>query len=309
MIEKNLYNAVLIEPALIHKADRLNIVSGFATASLADRHCENLKQYNCDTRVDLVIGMARREGIPLAHHNGFCSLTQIYNGKFYCSYATNIKPIHSKLYVWTRHNTPVCAWIGSANYTITGFGNGQKEILTEVNKNTALDYFYKTKEDSINCDDENVGHSIRLYKQEINENNQLEQATLPLTSRRLGGQVQNKAGLNWGQRPKRNPDQAYIPVPSHIAQSNFFPPKGQQFTVLTDDEQHFICVVAQDNNKGIETTLDNSILGRYFRKRISVDSGQFITRLDLENYGRLDVTFYKIDDETYHMDFSPERDI
>ena len=33
-------------------------------------------------------------------------------------------------------------------------------------------------------------------------------------------------------------------------------------------------------------------------------NGAFVTKEDLERYGRTDVTFYKIDDEQFFMDFS-----
>lgn len=51
--------------------------------------------------------------------------------------------------------------------------------------------------------------------------------------------------------------------------------------------------------------MDNSELGRYFRKRIGVPSGTFVTRQHLLDYGRHDVGFYRIDPETYQMDFQP----
>ncbi|MCP1495102.1 hypothetical protein J2Y73_005133 [Peribacillus frigoritolerans] len=51
-------------------------------------------------------------------------------------------------------------------------------------------------------------------------------------------------GLNWGQRADRdpNPNQAYIPVPARIHQENmaFFPPRKQEFIMLTDDGEHMV---------------------------------------------------------------------
>jgi len=47
--------------------------------------------------------------------------------------------------------------------------------------------------------------------------------TLPLTTKR-GGQivVPQRSGLNWGQRPGRDPNQAYLSVPVEIQRSGFF---------------------------------------------------------------------------------------
>ncbi|MEI7485483.1 MAG: hypothetical protein WCK13_12300 [Ignavibacteriota bacterium] len=45
-------------------------------------------------------------------------------------------------------------------------------------------------------------------------------------------------------------------------------------------------------------------MGEYFRNRINVANGAPVSTQDLLDYGRTDATFYKIDDETYFMDFS-----
>jgi hypothetical protein len=76
--------------------------------------------------------------------------------------------------------------------------------------------------------------------------------------------------------------------------------------VVTDDGKDFFCVRAQKDKEGqaIETPKNNSLLGEYFRYRLGLKNGEFITRTHLEKYGRTDVTFYKIDDEGYYMDFS-----
>jgi hypothetical protein len=131
--------------------------------------------------------------------------------------------------------------------------------------------------------------------------------TLPLTMRdpRNGSIiVHNGAGLNWGQRAGRNPNEAYIPVPAPVARQNFFPPRQTHFTVYTDDGDTLICVIAQQGSKCIETTFSNRILGVYFRRRLNLPLGTYIDIAHLNAYGRTDVDFYKIDAETYYMDFS-----
>jgi hypothetical protein len=118
--------------------------------------------------------------------------------------------------------------------------------------------------------------------------------------------------LNWGQRDGRNPNQAYISVPAEIRKMEFFPVRQQQFTVLTDDGKAIICSTAQSGQKGaaldkykaIHSSTNNSLLGEYFRYRLGLTDGAFVNTSDVINYGRTDVTFYKIDPETYYMDFS-----
>ena len=120
------------------------------------------------------------------------------------------------------------------------------------------------------------------------------------------GEIHNKGGLNWGQREGREPNQAYIQLPPVVYKSNFFPLRATHFTVLTDDNKTLICTRAQKDKFGnaIETPHNNSLLGEYFRNRLGLSNGSFITKQDLVKYGRTDITFYKIDDENYYMDFS-----
>lgn len=62
--------------------------------------------------------------------------------------------------------------------------------------------------------------------------------------------------------------------------------------------------VEQQGDKAITTPENNSKLGEYFRYRLGLPNGAFVTKNDLIRYGRTDVDFYKIDDEQYYMDFS-----
>ena len=78
----------------------------------------------------------------------------------------------------------------------------------------------------------------------------------------------------------------------------------QHFTVLTDDRHQLILRVQQQGDKAITTPLSNAQLGEYFRNRLGLPNGAFVTKADLEAYGRTDVTFYKLDEEQYYMDFA-----
>ena len=75
--------------------------------------------------------------------------------------------------------------------------------------------------------------------------------------------IQQKGGLNWGQREGREPNQAYIPVPTSFNRDNpdFFPPLEQDFTLITDDGEYLMCVMAQAGRKAIQTSKNNSIMG------------------------------------------------
>ena len=118
------------------------------------------------------------------------------------------------------------------------------------------------------------------------------------------GELPERSGLNWGKRPDRNPNQAYIKLTSDIYRTDFFPDIGTRFTVHTDDNEVLVCTRAQDNGKAIHTPRDNSIMGRYFRNRLNLTSGALVEKEHLVQYGRTYVDFYKIDGKTYYMDFS-----
>jgi hypothetical protein len=74
--------------------------------------------------------------------------------------------------------------------------------------------------------------------------------------------------------------------------------------MLTDDGRLMGCVRAQQGGKAIETFRNNSILGLYFRNRIGVRAGKKVSADDLHRYGRYDVNIFRIDNETYYLDFS-----
>ena len=62
--------------------------------------------------------------------------------------------------------------------------------------------------------------------------------------------------------------------------------------------------VEQEGDKAITCPDDNSLLGRYFKDRLHIEYGNPITAKDLDAYGRRSITFKKINDELFYMDFS-----
>ncbi|MCL1921558.1 MAG: NgoFVII family restriction endonuclease [Kiritimatiellaeota bacterium] len=120
-------------------------------------------------------------------------------------------------------------------------------------------------------------------------------------------------GLNWGQRTGQDPNQSYIPLPTAIAKSDFFPPAGVPFSALTDDGFPFIGVMTPPKKKvgkdgyAIESFNNKSELGKYFRRRLGLQSGELVKLEDLDRYGNHYVTFTKIDEDEYYMQFSPSK--
>ena len=135
--------------------------------------------------------------------------------------------------------------------------------------------------------------------------NQNEFITLPLTIKSGGIEiVPMRSGLNWGQRPGRNSDQAYLSIPAEIQRSGFFPERGIEFLLGCDDGEIFKCVRAQANGKAIECPQGNALLGLYFRKRLAVRPGYLVTIGHLQKYGRTSVDISRINQYRYFLDFS-----
>ena len=303
MLTDDLFEQVLIQPAK-EGADKLFIVSGFATASMAKGHMMNLLGTEIMVHINLIVGMVPLHGINKIQHRGFQDLNN--RGDFLCHYLVNNAPCHAKTYIWEKADIPVVAFNGSANYTITGFSDRQQESMSEVDPNIAKKFYISVLDNSILCLEHDIQEQVKIIdsikEESVSSNNT---ATLSFIQARgiNKGEVPQRSSLNWGQRDNRNPNQAYIPVPTEIARSGFFPPRGERFTVLTDDNQSLVMVVAQDNDKALQTPEDNSIIGLYFRNRMGLDSGSLVTAENLQKYGRTDVEFYKVDQETYFMNF------
>lgn len=311
MLSDNLYSNALIAPAR-DGANELLIVSGYATSAMCIRHLADLRQIRSEASIRLIVGMCGLEGLSSASHAGFRHLAE--DNSFQCKYVYKGAPVHSKVFVWRNGSIPVIAFTGSANYTQTAFGmavSKQREVLTPVDAQIALAYFNTVETDTITCDHIDAENLVTIYRHQARQRPQPteeDQAIPPeyfwLPTVTLPVSVHRRSGLNWGQRDGRDPNQAYLPIPISIRRRSFFPPRTVRFTILTDDGKTLTAVVAQDYDKAIHTPYNNAELGLYFRRRLGVPDGAFVTNEHLARYGRDSVVIYKIDDETYFMDFS-----
>lgn len=328
MITQKIFDKVLVEPAL-SGANKLYIVSGYATSAMAFHHLNTLRdQYKIDIQVQLIVGMCANSGLSVSNHRGFQELAEEeFPDIFECSYIIKSPPVHSKVYAWFKDDSPICAFAGSANYTQTAFNSPQREVLTGCEAKNAFEYFQNLSSDTIYCTHNDAENFILLYNDQyyakkekeyeeaVKNKDEVPSHLYGLSSVKVSlldrqGNVQKTAGLNWGFRQSgsynRNKNEAYIQLRPEIYRSNFFPKRSIHFTVLTDDNKILICTRAQKDKLGhaIETPHNNSLLGEYFRNRLGLPNGAFVTRDNFDKYGRTDVDFYKIDNETYYMDFS-----
>lgn len=323
MYFENLYEKILISPLLENDFNKLLVVSGYATAAMSFHYLNDLREKSKDVKLHLIVGMTSKDGLTASNHNGFKKLvTGEFSNKFRCSYITNSPPVHSKVYIWCRDERPVLAFAGSANYTQTAFClHSQRETMTSCNPDSGADYFKMLLKETVFCEHPEAEEFTTIYRDslrrkeyqtgkadeaEYDVNDYLGLPSMTISLLDQNGNLPQRSGLNWGQRPElgREPNQAYIRLTADIYRTNFFPPVSVHFTLFTDDGKTLICTRAQQNGKAIHTPHNNSLIGEYFRNRLGVPNGEAVLTDHLNKYGRTDLTFYKIDDETYYMNFA-----
>ena len=92
------------------------------------------------------------------------------------------------------------------------------------------------------------------------------------------GQAPKRSGINWGHRPGRDLNQAFLALPVKIRDSDFFPEHGIPFSVISDDGWEVEMCRAQDHGKALHTPTDNSAFGRFLRGRLGLKSDVCHTR-------------------------------
>ncbi len=306
MITDNLYQKILIDPASSGN-NELFIVSGYASATFLNKHISEITTEYPEIRLNLIIGMHQKRN----DHSAYINIKNLYpnfNGYYYSG-----RPgVHSKTYCWVKDGVPCIGFSGSANYSQYGFENSmQQNQMVEDDPSTIKNYFQTLLKNSLKIEDYvpseddsidpiNVEGSIPPGSIEWIKYNE----TVRISLLNDKGETNRRSHLNWGQRPTREPNQAYLPIPKDAQKEGFLPERGFRFTLITDDKKTFDCVRAQDNGKAIETTNNNSELGKYLRDRLNLDLGSFVNKEDLIRYGRTDFLLRKLDDETFFFDFS-----
>ena len=321
MITDNIAQTALFDP-LINCVNELYIVSAYATPTMLSWYIKNLyHKTQTPIKVYLLIGMIPFDGISVSIHEGFVQILRSdlpqEISKLECSYIYDEPSVHSNVYIWAKDSVPIKAFTGSANFIQSSFvGHHRQEILCECNPNEAMQYYLSLVDRSIYAHHSEIEEYIIIHPTHpvldrenalvegynILAQDGLETVALSLVTRT--GDPGKRSGLNWGQRPNRNPNEAYIPLPTKVAKSGFFPLEKRHFVAITDDRHQLILRIEQQNDKAITTPARNSDLGEYFRNRLGLANGAYVTRSALERYGRKDVIFVKLDEETYYMDFS-----
>ena len=301
---------ILFEPYQPDTENHLCILSEKATPSMASWL---LTSYDsCDFKnisVELIISGTRSSGIKQTYHECFKELQRSHGKgskiKFTCSYIYKDLPPSPNLYVWFSKDTPIAAFSIQSDFLQQTFVQETTEQADILDPHDASKKFYACIDYSVKCTFNEVEEDILIVGEhfDINAGTSAQKCRLSLLQKNKD-ETGARSGLNWGQRGGRNRNESYIPLPSNIAKSGFFPLKEQHFIVVTDDGHSLLLRVEQQNDKAITTPDSNARLGEYFRNRMGLPNGNYIKKSDLDKYGRSDVDFYKFDDEQFYMDFS-----
>jgi hypothetical protein len=317
LLNSDLYQSLIIGPRS-RGANQLKIVSGYISPAfvklLSHGAEENLVApiLGDDIELSITYGMYPRVGVTKADHDYFLNAmrTTGIEIRYYNPSRLHSPPeCHSKVYLWQKDGKPTEAFCGSVNATGVAFFSNGRESAVACDPDSAQRYFEKINSMSIDASDV----KDLLVRPQVSITPSLEALTapldlldfvdLPLTQRGLGTEVHEESGLNWGQRSGRDPNQAYLPIPVEIQKSGFFPPRGVQFMVYTDDGDQFMAARRQENGKALHSIDSNAILGSWFRHRLGLGSGEFVTLQALSDYGRMTARIYKLSSGDYLLEF------
>ncbi len=304
-------NQLFFEP-FKRGADRLCILTLEALPSMASWLMKNFEECKIsNVKIELIVSGIRK-GVDDTAHIGFKELhnNQHIEGicqSFVCSYLYRGNEPKNNLYIWLKGEIPMLAFCCTGGFTQSSFLIEKNYSVIPCDPFEAYNIFENSVSNSIFCNHSEVEEYIILHNKsagfaKISDSSHPDCVKLSLLAR--GGETGKRSGLNWGQRKGRNKNQAYIPLPTKIARTGFFPLGERHFFAYTDDGHSLLLRVEQENDKAITTPLSNALLGEYFRNRLDLAYGEYVTKQHLLDYGRTDVVFYKIDDEQFYMDFS-----
>ncbi|MDI9312007.1 MAG: NgoFVII family restriction endonuclease [Limnohabitans sp.] len=301
----------------LFQTDELVVISGY----VGPKPIERLQNLPFHTKV--IYGMYGSEGIKRPLHN---SLIGLQNGIENLNIFYSNLPVHSKCYAWRNRGQIVHALVGSANFSTNGLTTPFREILAETTYDTfnpLNDYIAKVLNNSQSCLE--IGVNI------LADTAQNIGTTCLLTLLGKDGEVQNSAGLNWGQNPNNHtrPNDAYIKI--RVQDINDFPelfsPK-RNYPIHQDTRgrvtRHNDAIeIIWDDGISMEGLLEGSQpidgmtypkqissfpvkseLGEYLRNRLGVPLGQPVRKFHLDRYGRTDIAVSLLGEGVYKFDFS-----
>ncbi len=298
-------------------SDELVVLSGYLGPSPVS------KLETLPVKSKVIYGMYGSEGIKPTLHKALLHIQENTPPSLNIFYSKI--PVHSKCYLWRNDGIIVYALVGSANFSVNGLTTPLREVLMEVPSDTydiLNSYVEFITNNSISCLEGVTSRAvIRILP--------TDKCLLSLLKR--NGKIHNVGGLNWGQNEENHtrPNDAYLPISVDQIRAfpNIFPPKQLVPTEERTEgrvQRHNDAIdIIWDDGKVMRGLLEGTVevdgvlypkqissfpvksdLGLYMRNRIGVTDGAFVTKEDLERYGRLDVEVKLLEEGIYSFDFS-----
>lgn len=312
-----------IEQSML-EAEEAYIACGYVSSSGIELMRSSIISFLSDAHrvLKVVVGMALFEGITEGDLKALkelrCLMTPPSEVRFVWA-----APYHGKVYYFRAGNR--CRiYIGSSNLSSTGLArNIECNCLFSVEVGCSVErevrnFLNLLMQDDFSLSFDSAERRLRIVRRVVQ----------PEVVRAVGGEgggsvsasspatvvlhlsVHPRSGLNWcfGEGRPRDWYEVYVPVPSHIQKSGFFPPPGTVFNVVTDDGLQFQCKAAGTGGKNLESHPRLTILGRWIKGRLMADAGlqenEPVTEEHLQKYGRNFVTVIRLSDQDYYLDFS-----
>lgn len=309
-----------LEEIIFHRhelfsSDELVVLSGY----IGPNPIKRLQSLPLQSKV--IYGMYGDDGIKQPLHN---SLVELQNSLEKVNIFYSNLPVHSKCYAWRNRGQIVHALVGSANFSNNGLTTPDREILAETTLDTFSplnDYIKKVLYNSISCLEVGITPILATPSDPI--------CLLSLLGK--NGEVQNIAGLNWGQNPNNhtNKNDSYIKIRIQDIKNfpNLFPAKqvspkkfdgrgkkhrnNDNIEIIWDDG---VCMAGlffgnQTVNgvkypKQVGSFPHYAEMGKYLRRRLNVPDAQPVRRSHLERYGRDTIGISLLSEGIYRFDFS-----
>lgn len=277
------------------------------------------------------------EGLSIKDHKDYIDLMKRYEQlKIY--YKIKYPLTHIKLYKFDFHNKKPIKYIGSANFSKSGFFHNQ-EILLKTEENFA-ELFNMIKDGSLLCTSDDIKRHIIFYEEDkkeplVNpkkkdketltkirpENDQL--STKPnntyikyknIIIKRFeyaadadfkipiiikNDKLQDDKGINAWIRNQT----PYLRQSNKFPFTNYFPSK-KEFKIITDTNEVLTGKLTEEKPTQLELYPN---IYEYLKRKLSLIEHRPITYKDLSRNNLLEIWVTKIDEETYYFDFSPKN--
>lgn len=326
MFSTNLENIVFNRHTHCH-ADELLIITGY----IGPDPFSNLKSLPLECHV--IYGMYGADSIGEKLHNSLNKInSRLSNADLFYSQSA----VHAKCYLWKKDGLIVDALIGSANFSRNGLATPDREVLVEADSSVygqLQDYYDKILKNSIPCNSTNVKFKSKVRPSFIT--GLLTECRLSFLAVKKGIiEVPPRSGINWGVNSTQVGGTSHtcigdaeIRITKEAIENfpDFFPPKlgtpskrsgklqrqNDEIELIWDDGTIMKGLLEQNLPQGdliypkaICSSDSKAELGLYLRKRIGVSPTHVITKADLDNYGRTDITVSLQAEGVYYMDFS-----